>query len=474
MSEDRVADRLAFLAKEFDVFECDLGEESLNAKIAELVKDGFESVMIKTNSDIVIGILSKKRNKKERTLKRVSISSDVFVSIIAADPTENKMCVQWMLTIFSRLIKEEKAVSVSSAVRFVEEDMPQASIYLSLFEDNKRKKKFIELCKGSYILKHVGDPTNINQYKSLSQLFDAVDPFIEKEPSALERTLAKYIITGQAECPVRDRKFTLYIPKTTSASVVFKSFTSWCTAREGNSMFNSYTADYKKPNGKNSDIYIIIDNKFFTGESKELYQIHFETDQIKDRSNSQVKIFENVIAQSEGLSNFFYEELMGMAKSFKKGIDNNKYLNFLIQFGFTESLFELYDEKTPTLVFMDREIPKLPDMSKFKELDELVICNGQMVEVHPSIGKLTKLNMVVFPNNKLKSIPREIGALKNMIYLNLVGNPLKDIPSDLSYLDKSNGGSLERISVKDKNGVYEMGDENYQKLKKLLPTTIID
>ena len=138
----------------------------------------------------------------------------------------------------------------------------QANVYLILFEDNKRKRKFKELCESSYSLKHVSDPTNINQYKSLSQLFDAVDPFIEREPSAVERTMNKFVDSGQALIPVKDRKFTLYIPKTTAASVIFSKFANWCTAREGNGMFNSYTQNNKKPNGKNSDIYIIINNKF--------------------------------------------------------------------------------------------------------------------------------------------------------------------------------------------------------------------
>jgi hypothetical protein len=50
-----------------------------------------------------------------------------------------------------------------------------------------------------------------------------------------------------------------------------------------------------KPNGKLSDIYIIINNDFFTGKSDEIYQIHFESGQIKDRLNSNVSILNSVI-----------------------------------------------------------------------------------------------------------------------------------------------------------------------------------
>lgn len=469
MEKINVKDRLTFLAESFDVFECD-GEESVNKKIESLVKDGYTPKVIASRAGVVLAILSVKVNEKERITQTISVCSSVFADMIAADPTDNKMYLQWMLNLFVRLLKNKEKDGVEVATRFVVEDLPQANKYLSVFEDNKRKRKFKELCKGSYILMHVDDPTDINQYKSLSQLFDAVDPFIEKEPSALERTLQKFVDIGQAEIPVRDRKFTLFIPKTTEANVAFEDFANWCTARKGNGMFKNYTENYRKPNGDKSDIYIIIPNKFFEGETKELFQIHFETNQLKDRQNgSNVSIFENVLSESEGITNFFYEELIGMAKEYKKGIENNKYLDYLIKFGFAESLFELIDDSTPTIRFMTREIPKMPDISKFSNLDQLIICNAKMHELHPSIGRLSKLEMLVLTENKIKTLPKEIGLLKNLTFLNLIGNPIHDIPNDITYLDKSNGGSLHRIAVKEE----DIGSENYQKLKQLLPTALM-
>ena len=254
MKNANITDRLSFLAEKFDIFECTDSDDT-KSKIDTLIVDGFEPSIITSPEGGVIAILSIKQSEKRlNPIKKISICSDVFSEMIGADPTDNKMYLQWMLTVFTRFIKDGKDISTASAIRFVKEDLPQANLYLQLFEDNKRKKKFIDLCKGSYSLKDVGDPTNINQYKSLSQLFDAVDPFIEKEPSAVERTLYKFVESGQAEIPVKDRKFTLYIPKTTAASVVFANFANWCTAREGNGMFNSYTQNNLKPNGKNSDI----------------------------------------------------------------------------------------------------------------------------------------------------------------------------------------------------------------------------
>jgi Leucine-rich repeat (LRR) protein len=76
---------------------------------------------------------------------------------------------------------------------------------------------------------------------------------------------------------------------------------------------------------------------------------------------------------------------------------------------------------------------------------------------------------MVVRDNKLTTIPREIGNLKNLIFLNILGNRIIDIPDTIKYLDKSNGGKLHRVAV----SIKDIGDENYNKLKRLLPNTII-
>jgi Leucine-rich repeat (LRR) protein len=248
---------------------------------------------------------------------------------------------------------------------------------------------------------------------------------------------------------------------------VFSKYANWCTAREGNGMFKNYTENYKTPDNKFSKLYVIINNKFFDGESDEIFQIHFETNQLKDRKNGQnVSIFENVISESEGVANFFKEELTKYAKM-KKTIKQNSYLDYLLKFGFAETLFELLEEDTPIIKFMDREIPMIPNVSKFKNLDQIIITGAKLKELHPSIGDLEKLCLLVLTNNNLTALPAEIGKLKSLEFLNIKGNGIKSIPNEISKLDKTNGGSLYRIVVDEKT----IGVENYNKLKTLLPTT---
>lgn len=466
--ENLAPDRLTFLAEKFDVFDPKETKEKLEALVAE----GYEvKALSASKGPETWAFLKSKVNEKERVLTSVSINLDIFSDIIAADPTPNHICVQWMLNVFTRFMKLEDKKSWAAALRFVEEDLPQAREYLELFEQHKRKQKFKKLVASGY-LQYMTDPTNINQYKSLSQLFDAVDPFITKDGSAMEQLLEKYVTSGQALIPVRDRKFTLYIPKTRDASVVFDKFASWCTAKVGNGNFASYKSS-RKPDGKESELYIIINNKFFlkgpddTVEDDDIYQIHFESNQIKNRKNGQDKdIFDTVINQSEALSGYFYKELMAMAKLCKSGLDDNKYLDYLLDFGFAESIFELMEEATPSIKVMQRKINALPDVSRFKEVDEFIITNAHMKELHPSVGSLQKLEKLVLTDNYLKTIPKEIGNLSQLHFLNLKGNKLTDIPTELKYLDPSNGGELWFIAVREE----DIGEKNYKKLKELLPT----
>lgn len=494
MENIEVTQRLEFLAKQYDVFDCE--KDKLKEKQEELTKEGFKTITPIKSSKKVLGLISTKRDLElykqpvssaEFSIKKYSICVDVFTDIVKADPTDNKMFVQWMLNIFNGLLKGKKSPIINEsnttfdfidttedAIRFVIEDLPQAKEYLILFEANKRKKKFKELCSKSFSLKGITDYSDINQYKSLSQLFDAVDPFIERDSTEMESLLQRFVSLGEAEIPVKDRKFTVYIPLTRNASIIFEKYAGWCTARKENSNFTSYT-NQKRPDGRDSKIYIVINNNFFEGKSDELYQIHFESGQLMNKSNSSegVDFYGDIISKSEALSNYFYDELIVMAKQCNKGIENNKYLDFLLSFGFTESLFEIFEDTTEYIRVINsnenrnrRIIPKLPDLSKFKNLKSLILIDVKLTEIPPSIGNLLDLDMISLANNKLTKLPKEITKLKKLSFINISGNKITEIPDDISKLDKINGGSLGMMSLnKD-----EIGSENFNKLKTLLPS----
>ena len=455
-------ERLKFLINKFDIF------DDSESKIKKLNDSGYEVSIVSSNMGDFLALVSTiETNNKIKS--NISISKDVFDLMVDSDPSSNKMYTQWMLNTFYRLLKNDNK---NEAIRFASEDLPLASQYLLIFESNKRKQKFKTLCSGSFILKDISDPTDINQYKSLSQLFDAVDPFIERDISEVESLLYRFVDSGQAIIGVRDRKFTVYIPLTRDASVVFDSFANWCTCKVGNGMFQNYTNNYKTPKGRKSKIYIIINNDFFNGVLNDdtLFQIHFESNQIKDRKNthSNVTIYDS-ISQSENVLNFFHDELIELSREIKS-FNKNIYLDNLIKFGFSDSLFEVIEETTPLIVFKDRDVHKMGDLSRFKNLQILEMNNTKLSNIHSSICSLPYLEIMVLRDNVISSLPNEIGNLRSLVFLNVLGNKINNIPESIKYLDKSNGGNLHKIAV----NVDDIGVDNYNKLKELLPTTIID
>ena len=457
-------ERLKFLLSKFNIFD----ETFLVSKTKKLESDGYDVSTILSHDDDCLAIVSKKgENGKVKT--DINISKTVFDLMVNSDPAPNKMYTQWMLNTFNRLLKEG---SYDNAVRFASEDLPLASKYLIIFESNKRKQKFRDLCSSSFILKDINDPTDINQYKSLSQLFDAVDPFIDKDSSEIESLLYRFVESKQAEIGVRDRKFTVYIPLTRDASVVFDSFANWCTCKEGNGMFQHYTTNYKTPLGRKSKIYIIINNEFFNGviNDNTLFQIHFESNQIKDRKNthSNIGIYDS-LSSSENVLNFFHDELISLSKEFRN-LNKNLYLDNLIKFGFSDSLFEIIEETTPMIIFKDKEVPKMGDLTRFKNLQKFEMNNTKLTNIHPSVCTLKNLEVMVLRDNKITIIPNDIGNLKNLIFMNILGNKIVEIPDTIKYLDKSNGGNLHRLAVSQK----DIGENNYEKLKRLLPNTILN
>jgi len=477
MKKDKSLDRLSFLAEKFNVF--DDTKEGIKDINDHLEANGYVYLPLKSNDDIYAFTSHKPITHKSELIDlnnhqvRVDISFTLFNTIVNSDPSSNNMYTQWMLTVFTRYLKDNNE---AEAIRFVFEDLPLASNYLNIFEKNKRKNKFKEFCKNNFALRNVKDPLNINQYKSLSELYDAVDPFIEKDPSNIEKLINDFVEKGKAIIPYRDRKFTLYIPKVEEASFIFDEFVGWCTAKKSGSMFSHYRNDakYLRPDGKESDIYIVIDNRFFSGELKTnyLYQIHFESKQVKDRiQRVESDFLGDVLTKCDGINKFFYSELMGLAKAkANKSNGVNVYVDLLVSFGWTEALFDIIEEYTPIIRFVDRKVPKLPDMTKFKNLNTLILCNSGLREIHPSIGELTSLEELLLPNNLLTELPSEIGKLKNLVFININGNKITKIPDEIKYLDKKNGGNLYRISF----NRDEIGEANYNKLKELLPTTKID
>lgn len=390
---------------------------------------------------------------------KVRVGEKVFEDATNADPTPKKVYVQWILKTFVNFIKEGH---MEEATRFVDEDLPQANEYLEVFDKVKNTKIFSE----------TGSPTDINQYKDLSQLYSAVDPFIEKEVGQLEGDILKYVKANRAKVLYQDSNWMVYQPLDRDANCVMSAYASWCTAREGNTMFKSYTTERGRlePDGSPSKIYVIINKDVLKGKSNEVYQFHFESDQFKDRNNgSNINLYQ-FFQKNPKLGNFFKNVLTPLAKQVGGSLQRNNYLKILMAMGEVDDIFNFIDTDTKELDLSGMQLPKLPNvLGKFKEVTQLVASNVGLHELPDSIGEMTNLTMLLLSNNNLKSLPESIGKLKNLEILNIRGNDIKKLPKTLSGLDPENGGSLFRISLdKDKLSSDEM-----EKLKKMLPNSSI-
>lgn len=475
MSKDKSIKRIAFLAKNFNVF-TDEDYETLNKddENIPIVSNPYDTI----DEDVVLALYKVKRYENGDTkvddagnpiVKWVGLYEDIFIDMVQADSTVNKIYVQWMLQTFTRYIKSGDIIK---AIRFATEDLPQAEQYLILFDANKYKHAFARMCKGNEAFKNIDDPSNIYQYKNLSQLFDAVDPYIERDVSQLEKSMQGAVRRGEAIIPFKDRKFTVFCPMTKEAASLFYRFTTWCTAVAGQSNFGHYVG-HLTPYGKNSKLYVIIDNDFFYPEDDErhtkdgLWQLHFETKQLMDRRDVRAKNFNTrVLDKSEGLTEYFYDTLIDLARGDNYNINDNVYVKQLLDFGFTDILFEVMSPEIGEITFKNQTIKALPDMSAFQHLKMLYLNSVGLESIHESLFKLPRLEFIMIPNNKITTLPLGICYLKKLIAINLAGNKIKELPDEIGNLDRKNGGSLVRLVLD-----ADISPDIIEKARRLLPTT---
>lgn len=136
---------------------------------------------------------------------------------------------------------------------------------------------------------------DINKYKSLAEIYEAIKPFLEQEMEASKGELERLIKKNQAVKLYEDERFTVIHTKTHSAGVLYGRGTRWCTTSPDAQIFENYNSKGK--------LYIIIDK-----ERKRKYQFHFETDSFADESDKLLPItFFNHMDATEGLINFFTE-----------------------------------------------------------------------------------------------------------------------------------------------------------------------
>ena len=177
--------------------------------------------------------------------------SDAIVDHFAthADPTQNKAHTQWIVSRYRQ-------------GQFRQEDHPRIREALSTFDRPAVKAG----------LKAANKPTDINQYKSLSDLEDAVEPHKEAISGKEEE---KKIKTEGADLIHSSNGETVHHIKTKGAACSYGAGTKWCTAGEKNNMFDEFNKD--------GPIHIIQ-------HQGRKYQFHNKNNQFMDEKNKPTDI----------------------------------------------------------------------------------------------------------------------------------------------------------------------------------------
>lgn len=449
--------RLKYLENKFKVFTT----EEIEKKVEGLDSDGIvlKRVIGAADYPLITYYSYPQHNSRKKRKIKYFLNVLVFDAIVDCDPTEHKMYVQWLLNLVTHMVGKVESYDAGTGdntfIRTIEEDLGKTRLNLILFEENKRKKRFIEACSGNYGLKGIEDPLNINQYDNLEQLVAATFPFKETvSASDLEKKLFHFVEIGQAKMPVRDENCTVFIPLTLAASELF-SFTNWCTATKGNTNFKSYRNNQCKADGSLSDLIVLIKNSFFSGDSEDIYQLHVESNQFMDKKDRTYNNFkEEFLPTSLSLRNYIREYL---GDNYKLALNNHhksnetNYYKRIMEFGMCEILFDIINDDAPTISFRNVGIDKIPSLTRFNRLSGLYLDKVGIKTLNPEMFQLKTLQMLSIPFNNIVELPDTIGEATELIFMNLAGNPIERIPPNIQYLDITKGGKLRRISLDEKN-----------------------
>lgn len=179
---------------------------------------------------------------------------------------------------------------------------------LSLYKQGKLNTGDIPELKDSLTyfdkFKNKIEKKDINQYRSVPELYNAVKPFMDNPNQATSKTdeLRKTKQEG-AEKVYEDEEWIVIVSKTEQAACLYGKGTRWCTAAMGSkNMFDYYN--------RQGPLYVNINKQ--TGEK---FQFHFQTGQFMDEEDNPIgRNLPEKIGMSEGLYNFYSSDKFPYAR----------------------------------------------------------------------------------------------------------------------------------------------------------------
>ena len=216
---------------------------------------------------------------------------------------------------------------------------------------------------------------------------------------------------------------------------------NWCTSPEGSRWSHDYRQD--------GPLYILMANDDkgqvgeVTGLPQERYQIHFPSNQYRDRRNQQIELAQMLNGPFADLKEHFKHEFAtGLVTRNSTTVDvsypNDAAGKFIGIYGFEEFFNSLPDTITTLLVTntskeeIHLDVPK--NISKFKKL-EYIMLNNLVRSLPDSICQLTNLEFIgLSKNSQLVGLPECITGMvdKSLTLINIEQcNPNIVIPDSL-------------------------------------------
>lgn len=223
------------------------------------------------------------------------ITDNEFEVLKKTDPTKNKKYLQWLISSFLKLNKDEKA-------RFLHEDNEKTTEDLSIFERyNKRLPQ---------------DKRDINKIKDFATLWSTITPIKQDVSDEEEESAGANNVTKVYE----DATYLIIIPRTKESSCKYGMGTRWCTASSDRNFYEQYSEE--------GPLFIIIHKNEKDKEGRqEKYQFHFQSEQFMDIEDNQIdfkKYIEDNQIVAEALAKYIvgsdefpdkFEALMKLEKS---------------------------------------------------------------------------------------------------------------------------------------------------------------
>ena len=210
------------------------------------------------NRPLMTKVMDAVRRKDANTVSDLAGEDYVLDRFELIDPTPNKQYIQPIMNMY---IKDK----------------------FKGFEDSQRLRDALALFAR---FKQRLDKRDINQYASLHELEDAIEPHELELTKKEKRQQGEYHIDPSSyDTFAESARYVVIIPITSQASCSFGAGTKWCTASKGSS---EYFDEYKQE----GPLYIVrtkdanYDKDSIIATSNPLYQFHFESGQfmnVQDR-----------------------------------------------------------------------------------------------------------------------------------------------------------------------------------------------